>query len=99
MMLTKIGMVAAAIVTAIAVAAPAHADDASYLEYLRSHGQNVSAYVPANTDWVTAGHFACARLRDGETPAQAANHSPHPFRENGPLVVEAAQHELCPDQL
>lgn len=92
-------MGAAAMCVGIAFAAPAHADDASYLDYLRSHGQNVSTYVPANNDWVTAGHFACARLRAGENPAQAANHPQHPFKENGPLVVEAAQHELCPDQL
>lgn len=95
----KIGMAAATIVAAIALAAPASADDTSYLDYLRSHGQDVSTYAPANNDWVTAGHFACAKMRAGESPAQAANHSQHPFKENGPLLVEAARHELCPDRL
>ena len=98
-MLKKIGMGAAAIFAAITFAAPAHADNPSYLEYLRSHGQDIMGYGPVENDWITAGHFACGRLRAGETPAQAANHPWHAFEENGPLVVEAAQHELCPDKL
>ncbi|OHU97055.1 DUF732 domain-containing protein [Mycobacterium talmoniae] len=98
-MLKKIGIGAAAFVAAITLAAPAHADDASYLDYLRSHGQNIMGYGPVENDWVTAGHFACARLRDGETPEQAANHPQHAFQDNGPLVVDAARHELCPDKL
>lgn len=96
-MLKKTGIGAATLFAAVAFAVPAHADDQSYIEYIRSHGQPVPQY--AANDWVMAGHTACGHLRDGETPAQAAGHSLHPFRTNGPIVVEAAQHELCPDQL
>lgn len=98
-MLTKIGIGAATLLATMVFAAPAHADDPGYLGYLRSHGQDIMAYGPVEHDWVTAGHYACARMRDGESPAQAANHPQHPFSDNGPLVVEAAQHELCPDKL
>jgi hypothetical protein len=89
----------AAIVVAITMAAPAHADNASYLAYLRSHGQDILAYGPVENDWLTAGHFACSRLRDGATPDEAANLPLYKLQENGPLVVEAARHELCPDKL
>jgi hypothetical protein len=76
------------------VAPTAHADDTSYLAYLSSHG----TFFPALSDSVRiyAGQQVCGMLHQGQTPEQIAS-APGPTDHRG--IVDAAQHELCPDTL
>jgi hypothetical protein len=75
----------------------AHADDQSYLNYIKARGQSMLPI--AEGPLVAAGYTACGHLRTGETPAQVAQHFLDPSLTPPQLVVEAAQHELCPDRL
>lgn len=79
---------------------PAHADTESYLRYLWS----------ASIEWrgvgdgqkIAAGMGACNQLRAGR-PYDAVKKDTFgifaPFSYGMPLIVHAAQHELCPDTL
>ncbi len=85
--------------TLMFTAAPAHADDKSYLSYLESHGfkyQN-SPGLTTPSGAVKFGQIICENLRRGR-PAKdrfgtkvAAGISK--------VVIDAAQHEMCPDTL
>jgi hypothetical protein len=82
----------AAVAVAVTVAAPARADDQSYLDRLAG----------ANTLWLTRqqkvgmGHEVCVMLRGGSSPADLASMA---RGYDGAAIVDAAQHELCPDTL
>lgn len=91
----------------LAVPAPAHADDASYLAALDAHGVFRSGTPGAR---LSAGNKFCAELRSGATPDQiAAQYRSLPtfgapsmiddLRGSLHPVIDIAQHELCPDTL
>jgi hypothetical protein len=84
----------AAVAAAVAFAAPAHADDQSYLQYLNDHGTRVMAFNDATK--VAYGYQACGMLRNGMSPDAIAGASPI---SDGRGIAEAAQRELCPDTL
>lgn len=44
-----------------ALAAPAQADNDSYLDYLRNHGQVVLPWMEGS--WLTSGQMVCMQLR------------------------------------
>lgn len=81
---------AAALFAILAFAPAAHADDDSFLAAARF---GVSPLV-SNEQTVALGHQACSMMRAGTT----AEHLKNINAANGP-VVDAAQHELCPDTL
>lgn len=102
---------AAMFVTSVAFAllsaAPAQADDASYLAALDTAG--VFRSGPPNAR-LSAGHRFCNQLRSGASPEQVvAAYPPWPsfggpsmvddLRVNLRPVVDIAQHELCPETL
>lgn len=77
------------------LAAPtAHADANSYLTYIQEHHINVGISNPSKQLWM--GNTACQELHEGRTPDQIAA-TPTLFDVRG--IVDAAQHELCPDTL
>jgi hypothetical protein len=82
----------ATIIASLALAAPAHADNASYLQYLRDRGFS-SIMVDLNNPngQLAAGWDVCDDLHHGIQPR--INNA----WGGAPLIVEAAQHELCPD--
>lgn len=92
-----IGATGAAAAIALVGAAPAHADNQSYLDYIKSRGQNMLPI--AEGPLVAAGHRACGYLHKGESPEQVAQHFLDPSLTPGDVVVDAARHELCPDKL
>lgn len=78
------------------VAAPAHADGASYIQYLNDH----NIFVPGINDAVriSRGSQVCVSLHNGMTPQQIIDANPIVYFDlRG--VIDAAQHELCPDTL
>ena len=83
----------------IATASPAHADDQSFLNYLEAHGQSTTAFPLSPAKLVMGGHMICTNLHAGADPL-AGVASPI---DRGVLpwgaIVDAAQHELCPDTL
>ena len=81
---------------ALATAAPAHADADSYIRYLNDHG----TFVPGINDAVriSRGSQVCTSLHNGMTPQQIIDANPIVYFDlRG--VIDAAQHELCPDTL
>ena len=81
---------------ALAMAAPAHADGDSYIRYLNDHG----TFVPGINDAVriSRGSQVCTSLHNGMTPQQIIDANPIVYFDlRG--VIDAAQHELCPDTL
>lgn len=78
----------------IATASPAQCDANSYLAYLASHGTRVMAFDDATR--VSYGLHACEMLHAGMTADQVGS-SVSPSDARG--IVDAAQHELCPDTL
>ena len=96
----KIRMTAgcAAVAVALVTAGPANADADSYLAYLSQLGVNPFATVTAG-GLVTGGLNMCNLLRSGMSPQDAANSMGMLSGVLGVPVVEAAQHELCPDTL
>ena len=80
----------------LAMAAPAHADGDSYIRYLNDH----NIFVPGINDAVriSRGSQVCTSLRNGMTPQQIIDANPIVYFDlRG--VIDAAQHELCPDTL
>ncbi|HEU0189806.1 MAG TPA: DUF732 domain-containing protein [Mycobacterium sp.] len=89
-------------------AAPAHADDASYLAALNANGVFRSGTPGAR---LSAGHKFCDELRAGATPAEVEARTAPTLRTYGapsmvddlrvslPQVITIAQYELCPDTL
>jgi hypothetical protein len=81
---------------ALVGAAPAHADGDSYIRYLNDHG----IFVPGINDAVriSRGSQVCTSLHNGMTPQQIIDANPIVYFDlRG--VIDAAQHELCPDTL
>lgn len=86
----------AAAVAALTLAVPVKADDASYMDYLRSHGWGPQYPVEALPGMMEkSGHTICGMLRAGWRPDDIVA----TMRPNNGIAVEAAQHELCPDTL
>lgn len=84
----------------LAFSAAAHADDNSFMRYLSDHGYT-GQYAggepipPASTR--VLGHMMCENLHVGRgVDQQQPNYPQWP---QFPLMLEAAQHELCPDTL
>jgi hypothetical protein len=95
-MLFRVAFIAAITVLMGAVgAAPAQADDQSYLNYLQAHGANMT--FPGPGQYVMFGHMICTNLHNGADPL--AGGSPIDRATWGPGAIDAAQHELCPDTL
>lgn len=93
-----IGMVAAVggvvIGSAPAIIKEAHADANSYMAYLADHG----TYAGGQAKALNAGFYACNALHAGQTPDQILS-GVHFTMMDVRGVIEAAQHELCPDTL
>lgn len=81
-------------VATLATAPPAQADAQSFQSYLESHHTNTGLNPPASN--LAAGLKVCDMLHAGETPDQVAA-VPVYYDFRG--LIEAAQHELCPDTL
>lgn len=77
------------------IAGVAQADDASYLRYTDKHG--ITYYDNAPSSRLAVGRVICDNLRFGGDPRAGFN-----FVSNAMVsdqLIEAAQHELCPDTL
>jgi Protein of unknown function (DUF732) len=74
----------------------AHADANSYLAYLADHHVNTAINTPARN--LDAGFYACNALHAGQTPDQIVGSQPFAFVDIRGMI-DAAQHELCPDTL
>jgi Protein of unknown function (DUF732) len=95
-MFRSITVLSAAIAAVLMGAAPAHADADSYIRYLNDHG----IFVPGINDAVriSRGSQVCTSLHNGMTPQQIIDANPIVYFDlRG--VIDAAQHELCPDTL
>jgi hypothetical protein len=80
----------------ISFAGNARADANSYLAYVHSHGINTG--LASDSKILHAGMFACDSLHAGQTPDQVVGGVPFSWMDvRG--VIDAAQHELCPDTL
>jgi hypothetical protein len=99
---------AAMFMAALAAPVAAHADNNSFRQYLIDHGyqgltgpQTYGAnpytmfMVPDAT--TIKGHAVCDNLRSGMTPDQI--HQQYSRLVDYQTLVDAAQHELCPDTL
>jgi len=81
---------------ALAVAGPVAADEDSFIDYMRSHGQWVQPSSEGN--WIAGGFQICDRIRAAGPEAGMKLVSPMAGRDPATYVY-AAQHELCPDTL
>ncbi|MGV0748281.1 DUF732 domain-containing protein [Mycolicibacter minnesotensis] len=82
---------------ALVAAAPAHADDASFMKYLNTHGYTAryGNDEPISESSVRAlGHMICENLRVGRTVEMQLPH--YPAWPQFGLIAEAARQELCP---
>ncbi|ORV44770.1 hypothetical protein AWC02_14715 [Mycolicibacter engbaekii] len=93
---------AAAVVAGVAMgmsiaAAPAHADEAGFMNYLNTHGYT-ARYAddqPITEPSVhTLGHMICENLRVGRTVESQQPY--YPAWPQFPLIAQAARQELCP---
>lgn len=86
-----------ALAGSITLAGVAHADDASFMQYLSTHGYSAryAGDEPIPDPSVRAlGHMICENLHVGRSVAiQEPNYPAWP---QFLLIAEAAQHELCP---
>lgn len=80
---------------ALVGAAPAHADEGGYLAALQAAGVPVVIQATA----ISTGYTVCGQIRGGESPATAAQQWGIYSAAWGPAIVDAAQHNLCPDTL
>jgi len=85
---------AVAALSALTLAAPAQADDQSFLQTLRDQGQ----YMPPWLDRarIGGGYWTCGQLHAGVPRAELV---PQFVQVDGNVFIDAAQHELCPDIL
>ncbi|EFG77112.1 hypothetical protein HMPREF0591_2980 [Mycobacterium parascrofulaceum ATCC BAA-614] len=88
-------VIACSATAATVVAAPAHADENSYLADLQARG--VPFLIPAKA--VSDGYRVCSEIRAGESPQTAAQTFGIYYNALGPTIVDIAQHDLCPDTL
>ena len=82
-----------AVVTVLA-SPQAQADANSYLACLSDHG----IYAGGQAKALNAGFYACDALHGGQTPEQIVA-GVHLTMMDVRGVIDAAQHELCPDTL
>lgn len=83
------------LIAATAFATPAHADDQTFLNDLRSSGMPVM-YEPY---YVGLGYKICAQIMAGMSTDDAARQLGIEGQIWGPQIVSAAQHDLCPKTL
>ena len=91
----------AAVVAAFALltAAPAHADEQTYLADVAATGVPLGATGLANPDaQIHMGYKICNAIHGGESAETAGQHFGW-MNQWGPGIVSAAQHDLCPDTL
>ncbi|WP_105294545.1 DUF732 domain-containing protein [Mycolicibacter virginiensis] len=88
----------AAVGLLLGTAGVAQADDQSYLDYLFAHGftYHPGAYAaPVTIEW---GHFVCDKARQTGHPRAGIDAYSNAFILTD-VMIEGAQHELCPDTL
>jgi len=91
----KLILAALAIPTAVLLAAPAHADGDSFYKYIDDHG--IMRYeFPGGL--LATGLQMCQMLHAGQTPEQVRGMGGLAIMDTAG-VLDAAQHELCPDTL
>jgi hypothetical protein len=76
------------------MAAPAHADGNQYLADLAAHGVPMISLGNA----LDQGLKVCDALRSGVTPQQTFGNFGF-FTGYAPVIVDLAQHDLCPETL
>jgi hypothetical protein len=84
-------------VGAVVGAAPSHADDAGFMNYLNAHGYTAryAGDEPITEPSVRAlGLIFCLKVRVGRSVEVQQSH--FPAWPQFALIAEAAQHELCP---
>ncbi|KLO25546.1 hypothetical protein ABW16_22635 [Mycolicibacter heraklionensis] len=91
------GISVAALGLLLGAAGVAVADEQSYLDYLFSHGWNYHYDVSSATSAIKGGHIVCDNIRWNGGPRNGVN--PFMAASLDDLMIEAAQHELCPDTL
>ncbi|ORW09834.1 hypothetical protein AWC16_14970 [Mycolicibacter longobardus] len=79
----------------LGTAGTASADEQSYLDYLFSHGWTYHYDVSSATSAIKGGHIICDNIRWNGGPRNGVN--PFMAASLDDLMIEAAQHELCPD--
>jgi Protein of unknown function (DUF732) len=88
--------IASVLAVSMAVAPGARADDQSYLADLQAH--NVPFLFGPN-NMLTGGYKACGLLRNGESRDTVITQVGPTLNGFGPVIIDAAQHDLCPDTL
>ncbi len=94
-MFRLIAILSGALAIVLTIAAPAHADDQSYLNELRADG--VQIIDPTET--LARGYSLCGALHNGMSHDTASNYGFGWAHMWGPQLLDAAQHNLCPDTL
>lgn len=79
----------------VVVAAPAGADDQAFIADLNARG--VPQLIPPARE-IGGGYQVCGMMRNGMSPEVAAQQFGM-LNQWGPTIVDAAQHDLCPDTL
>ena len=90
-------VLAAAAAVVLGTAGAAQADDQSYLDYLFAHGftYHPGAYAAPLT--IELGHQTCDKIHETGNPR--AGLMPLANWALTDVMIEGAQHELCPDTL
>jgi len=90
-------LAALAIPAAVLVAAPAHADEAGYLDAVRNGGMPIISEPMT----LSSGYEICGLMRNGASREAAAANAVGVLYVNsiGMTYVDAAQRHLCPDTL
>jgi hypothetical protein len=79
-------------------AVPAHADESSYLQHLTANGVDYNAWPWNGAGYIIqAGQVICGNLRYGGNPLGGIGNISAATQ--GQQLVDAAQHELCPETL
>ncbi|ORV14691.1 DUF732 domain-containing protein [Mycobacterium celatum] len=98
-----VGTIAAAGFAAGLIGAPAaHADDQGFLNELQAsgfQGWSVGGQQMPDGVLVAQGYMACNRLHLGESPDQLVGQLSPNDAGTGRMLIQAAQHNLCPDTL
>ena len=96
--MNKALMVAAA-VAGIVCAAPAHADNDTYLQYLISHGVPDTGPGTSSSSLVQTGNNECAAIREGKSDLFLFGQLIDAYgmgKAQAQDIVYAAHHYLCP---
>lgn len=94
---TLMGAAAGIAAASLLIAAPAQADNQSFLNYLEGHGQSTTSWPYSPGGFVMVGQMICTNIQSGADPLAGA--SPIDRATWGSIGVEAAQKELCPGTL